>query len=224
MMKSEKTATRGRAVFAFMLGCFGLPACTTGGEDVQYDRGRIEIALPNLTANEEVDSFAEQRIDTHSKALASRLEQPAVRDALRKANGAHESLQLDEILNLDAKWQEAASGSAFVAGRVDEGCNAYLSRVMRVMPGFVEIFVTDRKGLVVCQTNKTTDYYQADEAWWIEAYDEGKGRAAHSALEYDQSAETYAVAVAVPVYEEGSRHLIGIAKGALEEAREAPVP
>ena len=35
--------------------------------------------------------------------------------------------------------------------------------------------LTDAKGAVIAATNKTSDYFQADERWWEEAYNNGKG-------------------------------------------------
>ncbi|MFQ5527162.1 MAG: methyl-accepting chemotaxis protein [Thermoanaerobaculia bacterium] len=40
-------------------------------------------------------------------------------------------------------------------------------------PIFAEIFVTNRYGANVAQTGPTSDYRQADEAWWQAAFDEG---------------------------------------------------
>ncbi|MDP8264817.1 MAG: PAS domain S-box protein [Candidatus Aceula lacicola] len=40
-------------------------------------------------------------------------------------------------------------------------------------PVFGEAFVTNQYGINVAQTGKTTDYYQADEDWWIQAKEKG---------------------------------------------------
>lgn len=207
---------------AFSLGMFGLVAvslasCTTRtGEEIQYNQGRIEFALPAPEEDNDIETFAQRRIEGDVRTLRARLEQPAVVEALKRANAAHASLHYDEILNLDGRWQNSAPGSPFVAERLDAECTEYIERVARVMPDMVEIFVTDRKGLVVCQSGKTTDYYQADEQWWIDAYAEGKGRTYHGPLEYDRSAKTYAVSVYVPVTEGAT--VIGVAKGAIADA------
>ena len=38
---------------------------------------------------------------------------------------------------------------------------------------FVEIFVTNKYGVNIAQSQRTSDYYQADEEWWQEAKKNG---------------------------------------------------
>jgi hypothetical protein len=198
-------------ILLFCVSCTG-----RAGEELQYNQGRIEFALPALEESNDVESFAQRRIESDIATLRGRLEQARVTDALKRANAAHADLQLGDIINLDDLWQGSPPGAPFIEKRLDAGCTAYIERVARAMPDMVEIFVTDRKGLVVCQSAKTTDYYQADEQWWIDAYAEGKGRPHHGPLEFDRSANTYAVSIYVPVTEAGT--VLGVAKGAIAEA------
>jgi hypothetical protein len=189
-----------------MLGLTAVSLCscaTRSGEELQYNQGRIEFALPAPAEDNDVETFAQRKIEADVRTLRARLEQPVVIEALKRANAAHASLHYDEILNLDGRWQASPPAAPFVAERLDAECTAYVERVARVMPDMVEIFVTDSKGLVVCQSRKTTDYYQADEQWWIDAYAEGKGRTHHGPLEFDRSANTYAVSIYIPVTEGG---------------------
>ena len=78
--------------------------------------------------------------------------------------------------------------------------------------GFYEIFVTDMYGLNVGQTNKTTDYYQADEDWWIGAYNMGEGRSYHGQIEFDESAQTEAISLYVPIIDPITDEVIGVVK------------
>jgi hypothetical protein len=41
---------------------------------------------------------------------------------------------------------------------------------------FAEVFITNRFGELVTTTNKTSDFFQADEEWWQGAFYAGKGR------------------------------------------------
>lgn len=65
-------------------------------------------------------------------------------------------------------------------------------------PVFAEIFVTNKYGANVAQTGKTFDYYQADEDWWRAAKQD---EVYVSQLKYDRSANTYALSLAVAIYE-----------------------
>ena len=67
-------------------------------------------------------------------------------------------------------------------------------------------------GLNAGQTNKTTDYYQADEDWWIGAYNSGKGKASHGTIEFDESAQTEAISLYIPVMDGINNKAIGVIK------------
>ena len=57
---------------------------------------------------------------------------------------------------------------------------------------YSEVFLTNKYGVNVAQTQKTSDFYQADEQWWQEAKKHG---IYVSDVEYDQSAEVYSLNV-----------------------------
>ena len=77
-------------------------------------------------------------------------------------------------------------------------------------PSHVEVFITDKYGANVAATNLTSDYYQADEAWWQATWDDGVGEDYISPeIEFDASANVYSVNMAVPVYSD-SGEIIGV--------------
>ena len=77
---------------------------------------------------------------------------------------------------------------------------------------FPEIFVTDRYGLIVAETNKTSDYLQADESWWTKAFADGSGYTHHGAIEYDESDRFEAISLYVPVMDPETQQAIGVMK------------
>ena len=64
---------------------------------------------------------------------------------------------------------------------------------------FGEIFVTNIYGANIAQTQKTTDYYQADELWWRQARKFGLYI---GDVEYDKSAGVYSTDIAVRIDDE----------------------
>lgn len=71
-----------------------------------------------------------------------------------------------------------------MSDRLREKC-AFLER-QNGFPVIGEIFVTNRYGANVCQTNSTSDFYQADEPWWQRARQDGLYM---RNLAYDESAQ-----------------------------------
>jgi len=73
----------------------------------------------------------------------------------------------------------------------------------------MESFAMDNQGGIVGATNKTSDYWQGDEAKFTESFKGGSG-AVHigemhiGEIEFDDSAQSYLVQVSVPVMKDGS--------------------
>ncbi|MBK2124076.1 cache domain-containing protein [Fangia hongkongensis] len=129
-----------------------------------------------------------------------------------KLHQGHGTFDHDNSQKIDDKMQ-AQKNTHAVQELLHNACASVLKSFQRKHRAFVEIFITDTGGFNVCQTNMTSDFYQADESWWQEAYNKGKGKTYHSDMEYDASANEIAVSIYVPLYQ-GDK-LIGISKSVL---------
>jgi len=106
-----------------------------------------------------------------------------------------------EIARIDKEWPGTdweVLRSRYLSPELNLICED-LRRLARLP--VVELFMTDRRGAVVASTNKTTDYYQADEEWWQRAFNGGLGSVHHSELEYDASSKAEGWALAAPVFD-----------------------
>ena len=133
-------------------------------------------------------------------------------DAVRDANVAHGNLNVQFILRQDASWRQAKEADGFAAALMANACAELLDQFRQQNRGFAEIMVTDGRGLNVAITNRTSDYYQADEFWWQNAFDEGRGNSHYGHIEYDESAETESIALNVPVRDPETNRAIGVIK------------
>jgi GAF domain-containing protein/HAMP domain-containing protein len=121
---------------------------------------------------------------------------------------ASEEQILAEIIHRDNAWRDANDQSALVRGVINNDAAAELREFQAAFPDHVELFITDRYGANIAATNRTSDYYQADENWWKLAYRLGRGAIYISQPEYDESSDTYAVLMALPILAEGE--IVGI--------------
>jgi hypothetical protein len=214
------------AVVAALLAASLCSACAS--QDVELEHGRLTVELPqNDTKSDEAWARHEEDFNRSIELLRVELQEPSIVAAVRQANADHEALTLDEIYDLDAGWQDASTGASHAEPEAAKRgahlrteitgapCSQDLRRFQATFTEFVEIFVTDEKGLNVCQTNPTTDYYQADEPWWLDAWH--SGHASHGPLEFDKSASTYAVSIYVPMTDPDTHATIGLAKGVLRK-------
>lgn len=121
---------------------------------------------------------------------------------------------LTTILNSrDAEWRAAdASDNNFdplVREYLNNQAALALKEFQKTFPDHVEIFITDVYGGQAGTTNRTSDYYQADEDWWQTAYNEGQGAVYISEPSFDASANALAVLIALPIRNDSGR-VIGI--------------
>jgi signal transduction histidine kinase/HAMP domain-containing protein len=134
----------------------------------------------------------------------------ALRDAAVKANSEN-TLSKAEIDSLDKQWRnaDAANNDAdpLVASVLNNGISPELRQFREQFPRQVEVFLTDRQGVSIASTNRTSDYYQADEEWWQTAYQQGYyiGQP-----EYDESSHTIAMNMAVALYDATKSNVVGV--------------
>ncbi len=134
--------------------------------------------------------------------------------------GTNEQI-LAEIQSLDEQWIAAADDDPFILEIItpDEESNPagfQLKDYLEAFPFHSEIFITDRYGATIAATGRLSDYYQADEAWWQAAWNDGQGAVYISDPEFDESAGVNALLIAVPIYsEEESTEVLGIVRSTL---------
>lgn len=165
----------------------------------------------NAGFSPEVEMVLERKINL----IRELLKDPVIIESVRQANAAHATTTLQEIEALDARWRNAPDDDPFIQTLLTNALARRLFEFQEANPGFSEIFVTDARGLNVGQTNKTTDYYQADEDWWVDSFNKGAGRTFHGAIEFDESAQAEAVALYVPVSEPETNQSVGVTKAIL---------
>jgi GAF domain-containing protein/HAMP domain-containing protein len=107
---------------------------------------------------------------------------------------------VDQILKLDQEWVAAPDQSVLIESVLQNETADELREFQEIFPDHVELFLTDKYGANIAATNRTSDYYQADEDWWKLAYNLGNGRIYIGQPEFDESSQTFAVDMAIPIY------------------------
>jgi len=132
------------------------------------------------------------------------------------------SLESDEKSRADAtviekKWEKLTEKDLPLKQLLENELAMTLKAFKTVEESFGEILVTDDSGRLVASTNKTSDYWQADEEWWQNAYNKGKGKKYIGKFGYDQSAKVYSLDISIPVFSNDKFHkVVGIIKGVLD--------
>lgn len=102
---------------------------------------------------------------------------------------------LAEIMKIDEEWQAGKTIETVTSGP----CADRLRHLMRDRDYYVEAFLTDNRGALVCASAVTTDYFQGDEAKWSRAFDEGRGNVFIDRPRFDDSAKATVGVISLPV-------------------------
>ena len=111
---------------------------------------------------------------------------------------------------LDQQWAQAKDSDSLIQGVVNNDMASELREFQKAYPDYVEIFTTDKYGAILASTNRTSDYYQADEGWWQTAWNNGKGAIYIGQPEFDDSTKTFSVNMARPILAQGSGEPVGV--------------
>lgn len=126
---------------------------------------------------------------------------PVIVDEVRKRN--EQNIKLSDIQALDRSWSEYSSDHpekrkmfSTKAGRMLKDQVEFDSSI------FSEIFLTDNQGANITAWPVTSDYWQGDEAKWHRSFNNGEGDVYIGRLEYDESSQSNAIQISVPVMDD----------------------
>lgn len=143
----------------------------------------------------------EEVVDFVYDELLSLSTDPIIIEAVLEAND--EGKTLSEIRAIDEEWKATPGIDDFMAELLSSECAEYLMEIQDDYGFISEIFVMDDQGANVAMTDKTSDYWQGDEAKFINSYNDGDGDIFIDEVEFDDSSQTYSVQVSIPVDDDG---------------------
>lgn len=167
------------------------------------------------------DPATEARLKAVAEELRAWGKDPVFVKAVLAQNAKKTALA--EIQRLDKAWIDGAPQEALVNELLSGPCAVRLKALVAKNPAFAESFVMDDQGANVCMTQKTSDYWQGDEAKWQKSFNGGKGTVFIEDARYDTSAKAIVAKVSVPVLD-GSRTIGAICVGVRTDGLEKTPP
>jgi hypothetical protein len=125
---------------------------------------------------------------------------PVILRAVRSQN--NEQLSMDVIQRRDAEWRSAQGETALQRSIAQSRASQVLRALVERNPDFNEAFATDNQGANVAMFPATSDYWQGDEAKWINSFNNGDGKVWVGDIELDESTGEVAVQVSVPILDQ----------------------
>jgi sigma-B regulation protein RsbU (phosphoserine phosphatase) len=126
-----------------------------------------------------------------------------VRERILAAETARPQRSEEELKSsveeIEARWPALKPDDEPVLGFLRSEIAGELHAFRMINPLFAEVFATNARGELLAATQKTSDYWQADEVWWQRAMREKFHHAFVEGIHYDASAGVYSLDVAVPI-------------------------
>jgi methyl-accepting chemotaxis protein len=178
------------------------------GTTAQFERtAHDQIRIVSQRSTDLVDQYMQERL-SDVLALART---PVIWQAASTASDEAMRLGLDR-LTTDSLEQLYVDSRALGADQQVQ----QLLNTTRDASDFTELFLTERLGLVVSATNRTSDFVQSDEDWWDYAVVAGSYM---SPAVYDESAGTVGVELAARIADPMSGQSAGVVKALLDLSR-----
>ncbi|RJQ68217.1 MAG: hypothetical protein C4519_23455 [Desulfobacteraceae bacterium] len=131
--------------------------------------------------------------------LADYGKHPVIIRAVQAENAKGKSL--DQIKAIDEKWRATPGLAENMKALMESECGRFLQSLQNTTPYFSEIFVMDNQGANVAMSEKTSDYWQGDEAKFQQSFNNASGATFVDQVKFDDSAQAYLVQVSVPVWD-----------------------
>ena len=148
-------------------------------------------------------SWAETPVQKVTQFASSKLVQLAaekiVVDAVKTENAKGKTL--DQIRKTDEKWIATSGVDDFMKGMMISPVSKHLIEIRDKYPFLREIFLVDNQGANIAMSEKTSDYWQGDEAKFKKSFDKGVGTVFVDDVKFDRSTKAFLAHVSVPVLE-----------------------
>ena len=152
-----------------------------------------------------IQSLTEEKIVVWAK-------DPVIVNAVKEAN-KKAMLSQEEIGRVDKKWQTAEEIDHWIDSFLNNECAMHLKKFQNKQRGkrtlYSEIFVMDHQGLIVAESDKTSDYWQGDENKFIKSFAQGEGSIFVDELDFDSSTQSFSIQVSAPILDPDTGRAIG---------------
>jgi len=161
------------------------------------------MTIDVLSANE--ITAEEKKVPHRIHAIVPIVQQWGSNATLIAAVNAQNSaaMTLESIQRTDKQWRTDSGLSDFMQSLMDSPAAQELFRLEKSQSYFIELFLMDNQGANVAMTNKTSDYWQGDEAKFIESFKQGSGAVHVGKVKFDESTQAFLVQISVPVMDKG---------------------
>lgn len=136
-------------------------------------------------------------IDLAKSKLSALGEDPVIIAAVTAENAKGKTAA--QVQEMDKKWKGTPGLADYMTAIMESECGKHIRSIQESEPFYAEIFIMDNQGANVAMTDKTSDYWQGDEAKFKKSFNGGAGAVFIDEVDFDDSTQAYLVQVSVPV-------------------------
>ncbi len=142
--------------------------------------------------------------------LQTWINDPVIIYAIREQNELYSGLSQKKINRLDKRWVKGGSRGPMVGDLLGRQASIILRDRRELSNGLInEIIVMDALGLNAAISDATSDFYQGDEAKYLETYLKGPDAVHIGELEFDESTQKVQTQVSLSVTDPDNGEVIG---------------
>ena len=172
----------------------------------------LALCIGTSTASAGGGEFEPLARDYYKDVISIWANTPTVINALRANNIEPAGHSASEIADLDQKWR-AEVGNAetpVISSILNKAASDYLRERVAASGGAItEIILIDAKGLNAAISSVTSDYFQGDEAQFLEVFHKGSGYVRVGDVELDESTQVYQMKVSFPIIDTDTNRALG---------------
>ncbi len=167
-------------------------------------------AVSTQATAQDTKVYEQQVLAVAYSELQEWIADPDILYAIREQNQMHKGLRPRRIKAMDAQWISEGSRGEMVSEMLDRQGSIILRDRREKSSGVItEIIVMDAYGLNVAISDRTSDYFQGDEAKWQETYLKGAGAIHIGDIEFDDSTQKVQTQVSLTVTDPDNNDVIG---------------
>jgi sigma-B regulation protein RsbU (phosphoserine phosphatase) len=190
---------------------------TLGYRSYREARGRLHQARAQHVAVMLGDLVRQELEGLDDWVALSQLPQLVARAS--ESAGAESEEEIKTVVKaIEARWPEMGKDDPFVKALLTNDIAGQLNAFRSLHIVFAEIFITDANGRLIASTDKTSDYWQADEVWWQRGFSRPLRNHYVEGIQYDESARVFSLDVAMPIRDrtKADTPLLGVLKGVID--------
>ncbi len=153
----------------------------------------LAIALSAATASAQSAATMHKALTAEAQRLRTWTADALLINAVKAQNVRKTALA--DIQKIDTDWKSGKRLGAVTTG----ACADHLRKLAAEQPYYVEVFITDNQGALVCSNAITSDYWQGDEDKWTRAFAAGKGAVFIDRPRFDESAKANLGGISLPI-------------------------